>query len=141
MSVAIQYDLTRKSYIVTVTLFIHKNYGVIGIDPKHTSGDLDYMDTSFWEDEMPTAIRIEHTLVIPEALFDPYKINVTIPPEFIAPDLIKNSITQIEVPVNLGDVNGELVIEDRITEGKHGSFLTRLKKAIIVGWETIKSDT
>lgn len=44
-------------------------------------------------------ICLELNIDVPEALFEPYKVNIVVPPEFIQEDHIKTEIKSIEVPV------------------------------------------
>lgn len=123
------------SYKVEVVLYIHQRYGVIGCNPFHAHGDTCF-DEDSWEDEIKDAIKFSTTIMIPSALFNPYKLNISIPQEFLSEDLVASSVDSIETPVTFNGYAGNIKIEDTMKLNKSNGFMSRLKRAVVAGWNS-----
>lgn len=99
-------------------LIVNRNTGIQGTDDDY------YVES---EDE----IAVEVTLHIPESLFDPVRVNITVPEDFLALQPIESEVESVEVPVIINDKKGEIkIVDDVVKANKVTNILALLKRAI-----------
>ena len=89
-------------YEITSDLIIDNVMGICGL-----ADDVD-------EEDFENPVRIRLKLKVPKSLFRPHQINVTIPEDFIKPELITSDVPEIEVPVKIEGKTGNVKIDQSV---------------------------
>ncbi len=86
----------------------------------------EYWDEYLDEDH----ILLDITTQVPDQLFDPYKISISIPEEFIQPNMIKSDVTKLEVPIEVEGTTENVTIKENIKYDKFNNLLSLIKVKI-----------
>lgn len=101
-----------------VTLIVDRDDGVVGLED-------DYNVEGYEQ------IAVEVELNLPSELFEPVKVRVNVPKEFLENQPIQGEVEAIQVPVMIAGREGQLKIEEELVKpGRGTNILAILRKAI-----------